>query len=220
MQFLLKTRAVNSVRPSVRPTWWENSVRGNRKTVGKIPPWWEISLSGRKKVFRCMDHLVLRHPSYMRGFTYPFSLSVTARQLIPGQPGPQIIPASTSIRLPVINLLGWTKSCRRQIPIYSLLIVKINTIIINIVWLYTVNLSQYVYFFKLHICAAKNRYYCTSSPLWCLTSCELELKFCIDPQIWRAVSLLHSSFFFERGCLSNNEIDEREKERPARIVCM
>jgi hypothetical protein len=23
-----------------------------------------------------MDHLVLRHPSYMRGFTYPFSLSV------------------------------------------------------------------------------------------------------------------------------------------------
>jgi hypothetical protein len=59
------------------PTWWENSIRGNRKTVGKIPPWWEISLSGRKKVFRCMDHLVLRHPSYMRGFTYPFSLSVT-----------------------------------------------------------------------------------------------------------------------------------------------
>jgi hypothetical protein len=24
-----------------------------------------------------MDHLVLRHPSYMRGTTYPFSLSVT-----------------------------------------------------------------------------------------------------------------------------------------------
>ncbi len=23
-----------------------------------------------------MDHLVLRHPSYMRGFTFPFSLSV------------------------------------------------------------------------------------------------------------------------------------------------
>ncbi len=23
-----------------------------------------------------MDHLVLQHPSYMRGFTYPFSLSV------------------------------------------------------------------------------------------------------------------------------------------------
>jgi hypothetical protein len=44
--------------------------------VGKIPTWWENSLSGRKKVFRCMDYLVLRHPSYMRGFTYPFSLSV------------------------------------------------------------------------------------------------------------------------------------------------
>ncbi len=57
------------------PTWWENSVRGKRKTVGKVPPWWEIFLCGRKKVFRCMDHLVLRHPSYMRGFTYPFSLS-------------------------------------------------------------------------------------------------------------------------------------------------
>jgi hypothetical protein len=25
-----------------------------------------------------MDHLVLRHPSYMRGFTNPFYLSVTA----------------------------------------------------------------------------------------------------------------------------------------------
>ncbi len=80
-QFLLKTRAVNSIlwnRNMIGkiPTWWENSVRGNRKTVGKTPPWWEISLSGRKKVFRCMNHLVLRHPSYMRGFTYPFSLSV------------------------------------------------------------------------------------------------------------------------------------------------
>jgi hypothetical protein len=58
------------------PTWWENSDRGNRKTAGKNSamvgnfPQWE------KKVFRCMDHLVLRHPSYMRGFTYPFSLSV------------------------------------------------------------------------------------------------------------------------------------------------
>jgi hypothetical protein len=57
------------------PTWWENSDRGNRKTPGKNSamvgnfPQWE------KKVFRCMDHLVLRHPSYMRGFTYPFSLS-------------------------------------------------------------------------------------------------------------------------------------------------
>ncbi len=63
------------------PTWWENSVRGNRKTAEKITQWWEISLSGRKKVFRCMDHLVLRHPSNMRGFTYSFSLSVAADQL-------------------------------------------------------------------------------------------------------------------------------------------
>jgi hypothetical protein len=76
----LKTRAVNSILGNRKmigkiPTWWENSDRGNRKTAGKIPLWWEISLSGRKKVFRCMDHLVLRHPSYMRGTTYPFSLS-------------------------------------------------------------------------------------------------------------------------------------------------
>jgi hypothetical protein len=58
---------------------------GKIPTVGigkrreKIPLWWEISLSGRKKVFRCMDHLVLRHPSYMRGTTYPFSLSAGVR---------------------------------------------------------------------------------------------------------------------------------------------
>ncbi len=57
-------------------TWWEIFLCGNRKWPGKIPLWWEISLSGRKKVFRCMDHLVLRHPSYMRGFTCPFSFSV------------------------------------------------------------------------------------------------------------------------------------------------
>ncbi len=86
-QFFLKTRAVNSVLRNRNmigkiPTWWENSVRGNWKTVGKIPPWWEISLSGRKKVFRCMDHLVLRHPSYMRGFTYPFSLSVIISHIV------------------------------------------------------------------------------------------------------------------------------------------
>ncbi len=87
-QFLLKTMAVNSVLGNRNmigkiPTWWENSVRRNRKTVGKIPPWWEISLSGRKKVFRCMDHLVLRHPSYVRGFTYPFSLSVLSSTPFP-----------------------------------------------------------------------------------------------------------------------------------------
>ncbi len=80
-QFVLKTRAINSFLRNRNmigkiPTWWENSDRGNRKRSEKIPLWWEISLSGRKKVFRCMEHLVLRHPSYMRGFTYPFSLSV------------------------------------------------------------------------------------------------------------------------------------------------
>ncbi len=53
---------------------------GIGKRSEKILLWWEISLSGRKKVFRCMDHLVLRHPSYMRGFTYPFSLSVPKGQ--------------------------------------------------------------------------------------------------------------------------------------------
>ncbi len=58
------------------PTWWENSVLRNRNMIGKIPTWWENSVRGRKKVFRCMDHLVLRHPSYKRGFTFPFSLSV------------------------------------------------------------------------------------------------------------------------------------------------
>jgi hypothetical protein len=57
------------------PTWWENSVLRNRNMIGKIPTWWENSVRGRKKVFRCMDHLVLRHPSYMRGFTFPFYLS-------------------------------------------------------------------------------------------------------------------------------------------------
>ncbi len=65
------------------PTWWENSVLRNRNMMGKIPTWWENSVRGRKKVFRCMDHLVLRHPSYMRGFTFPFSLSVVAGLLRP-----------------------------------------------------------------------------------------------------------------------------------------
>jgi hypothetical protein len=80
------------------PTWWENSVHGNRKTVGKIPPWWEISLSGRKKVFRCMDHLVLGHPSYMRGFTYPFSLSVAGRNDNP-MPESTLSPQSGTMNL-------------------------------------------------------------------------------------------------------------------------
>ncbi len=102
-QFVLKTREVNSILGNRNmigkiPTWWENSDMvgkfrhgGKIPTVGigkrpeKIPLWWEISLSGRKKVFRCMDHLVLRHPSYMRGFTYPFSLSVGGTQSLAGK---------------------------------------------------------------------------------------------------------------------------------------
>ncbi len=55
------------------PTWWENSVLRNWNMIGKIPTLWENSVRGRKKVFRCMD------PSYMRGFTFPFSLSVGSR---------------------------------------------------------------------------------------------------------------------------------------------
>jgi hypothetical protein len=82
-QFVFKTRAVNAILGNRNmigkiPTWWENSDRGNRKNGEKIPLWWEISLSRRKKVFLCMNHLILRHPSYMRGTTYPFSLSVYA----------------------------------------------------------------------------------------------------------------------------------------------
>ena len=55
-QFLLKTRAVNSVLRNRNmigkiPTWWENSVRGNRKMaginsamVGNFPKWEKKSL--------------------------------------------------------------------------------------------------------------------------------------------------------------------------------
>ncbi len=81
-QFLLKTTGVNS---GLGKGIWSEKFRhcGKIPSMGigtrpeKIPVCWEISLSGRKKVFRCMDHLVLRHPSYRRGFTYPFSFSVT-----------------------------------------------------------------------------------------------------------------------------------------------
>ncbi len=116
-QFLVKTRAVNSVLGNRNmigkiPTWWENSLRGNRKTVGKIPQWLEISLRGRKKVFRCMDHLVLRHPSYMRGFTYPFSHSVPPPP--PRSPGKlqsfsEIVQAlqSTKFSLFLLFLISW-----------------------------------------------------------------------------------------------------------------
>ena len=64
------------------PTWWENSVHGNRKTAGKNSAMVGNFLQWEKKVFRCMDHLVLRHPSYMRGFTFPVSLSAWVCLLI------------------------------------------------------------------------------------------------------------------------------------------
>ncbi len=81
-QFLLKTKGVNSGLGNRNmigkiPTLRENSVRGIRNTAGKNSSVvGNFSLSGRKKVFRGMDHLVLRHPSYRQGFTYPFSFSV------------------------------------------------------------------------------------------------------------------------------------------------
>ncbi len=58
------------------PTWWENSVLGNRKLAGKKSgmlgnfPQWE------KKGLPLHGSLVLRHPSYRQGFNYPFSISV------------------------------------------------------------------------------------------------------------------------------------------------
>ena len=80
-QFLLKTRAVNSVFGNRNmigkiPTWWENSVSGNWKTAGKNSamvgnfPQWE------KKSLPLHGLINTTAPSYMRGATYPFSLSV------------------------------------------------------------------------------------------------------------------------------------------------
>jgi hypothetical protein len=52
---------------------------GIGKQPERISIWWEISLSGIKKFFRCMDHLVLRHQSYICGdLPTPF-LSVWSR---------------------------------------------------------------------------------------------------------------------------------------------
>jgi hypothetical protein len=56
--------------------------------VEKIPPWEresgqknsgmtvKIPARERENVFRCMETLVLRHPSYRPGFTFPFYISV------------------------------------------------------------------------------------------------------------------------------------------------
>jgi len=76
---LLKTKGVNSGlgnRNMIRkiPTWWENSVLGNRNMAEKNSDM-VGNFCGRKNVFRCMDHLVLRHPLYRPGFTYPFFIS-------------------------------------------------------------------------------------------------------------------------------------------------
>jgi hypothetical protein len=80
-EFVLKTRAVNSILGNRNmigkiPTWWENSNRENRKTAGKNSamvgnfPQWE------KKSLPLHGSINTTAPSYMRGATYPFSLSV------------------------------------------------------------------------------------------------------------------------------------------------
>ncbi len=71
-RLVLKARAVNSVLGDRNmigkiPTWWENSVRGNRKTVGK-----NTAMVGEKKSSVAWIYIY----GYIRGFTYPFSLSV------------------------------------------------------------------------------------------------------------------------------------------------
>jgi hypothetical protein len=82
-QFLLKSRAVNSVLGNRNmigkiPTWWENSVRGNRKMVGKIPPWWE------KKSLPLHGSFSTAAPVLYAGIHLPlFSQCTTARK-----PGP------------------------------------------------------------------------------------------------------------------------------------
>ncbi len=89
---------------------------GIGKRPGKIPLWWEISLSGRKKVFRCMDHLVLRHPSYMRGFTYPFSLSggrINHRSI-----NSYSCPLATYLLDPIF--LSWFPSCLFSLLLFPL----------------------------------------------------------------------------------------------------
>ncbi len=53
-QFVLKTRAVNSILGNRKmigknPTWWENSDRGNRKTAGKFRYGGKFPPVGEKK---------------------------------------------------------------------------------------------------------------------------------------------------------------------------
>ncbi len=92
-QFILKTKGVNSALGI--GIWSEKFRHGGKipflgigKRPEKIAVWWEISLSGRKKVFCCMNHLVKRHPSYRRGFTYPFSFSAWGRRFVTKKKSP------------------------------------------------------------------------------------------------------------------------------------
>ena len=92
-------RRINSDMVGKSPTWSENYGLQRRETPNEIPIWlekfrhcrkttsdgggkipilWEFSINGEKKMFRYIDHLVLRHPSYMWGFTSPISLSVAS----------------------------------------------------------------------------------------------------------------------------------------------
>jgi hypothetical protein len=72
---ILHPRFINIARYMIGKisTWWENSVLGNRKTAGKISVIVGNSLRGRKNVFRCMEHIVLRHLSYRPGFTSTYT---------------------------------------------------------------------------------------------------------------------------------------------------
>ncbi len=54
---------------------WKIPTVGIGKRPEKIPFWWEISFGGRQNIFRCMETLVLRHPSCRPEFT---SLCISA----------------------------------------------------------------------------------------------------------------------------------------------
>jgi hypothetical protein len=80
----------------------------------------ENSVRGRKKVFRCMDHLVLRHTSYMRGFTFPFSLSVGA------QSSSQVQQLLFRTSLPTGSDVEDTTAVKRENSFHLSLFVKIQ----------------------------------------------------------------------------------------------
>jgi hypothetical protein len=76
-QFLLKTKGVSSGPGNRNMIGRKIPSLGMGKRPEKILGWLESSLSVRKNISRCMEHLVLRHPSYRPGFTYPFCISVS-----------------------------------------------------------------------------------------------------------------------------------------------